>query len=507
MQLNRRNFLFGSAAAASLAGVAAPTARPPRIRKAGERPTLAAIGMGMQQRRLLHQFLGQDVVVVGICDVDRTRCAWGVQVVEDYYKSRPELGIATGACKGYADFREVLADPGIDMVSIATPDHWHAYITLEAFKAGKDVYCEKPLTHSIEEAKLVMAGAEKYGRILQVGAMQRSSFEFRIACEIVRNGGIGKVRHVDANFGSIDPELKLSSPSQPHRFFRDPANAASEGAPNPDVDWDMWVGGAPWTPYSDELSVRGIPETYPMFWRHDDYFGSGDCGDWGAHHLDIAQWGLGLDDGGPLRVVRSDVPHSTNPIHGGRRQWGTTLEMQGGALVHHNLTSVWSTVFYGTDGIVAVNRGNIAVWTGSGVEPTPQVRDASADGSFDGMKTVAFYTRQRKEQATKELGLSCLAAANKAAKAFDLKHAKTKLYKSQNHCADFVARFLDRKKACSNETVGGRATILCQLCNLSYIYDTGFGWDPVRNEFAQGEGDANWLRRPYYRNGWEPKLG
>ena len=444
---------------------------------------------------------------MGVCDVDSARRAWGVKVVEDYYKSRPVLGVPPGACKGYADFREVLADPGIDMVSIATPDHWHAYMVVEAFKAGKDVYCETPLAYSVEEAKLVMAAARKYGRILQTGAVQRAEFQFRIACEIVRNGGIGKVRHVDVCFGGADPAQLLGGPSQPHRFFENPANAVAEGAPNPDIDWNAWLGGAPLTPYSDKLAVRGIPTQAPTFWRFDDYFGCGSCGEWGAHHFDIAAWALGLEESGPVKVVRSNEPHSTNPLHGGRRQTGMSFVMADGTTVEHRPASSWGCVFYGTDGVVAVNRGNFAAWTGTGVEPSAKVRAALEDGSFDGMKKRAFYTQERKDAATKEFGLSCLAAANKAAKAFDLRHAKTKLRVCQNVCADFAARFIDRKATCAGEEIGARASILGSLCNLSYVYDTGFCWDPARNDFAQGGGDSNWLRRAVYRDGWEPKLG
>ncbi len=503
MKLSRKNFLFGSAAASVMAACAtskADEAKAPRVRAPGEKPTLAMIGMGIQARGLLHQFLGQDIVIVGICDVDKTRRDDGVQRVEKYYASRPELRIAPGVCRAYSDFQEVLANPGIDMVCIATPDHWHAYITVEAMKAGKDVYCEKPLTYSIEEAKIVMAAEKKYGRVLQTGAMQRSSVEFRTACEIVRNGMIGKVKFVDANFGG---------PSRPHRFFDKIENAATEGAENPDVDWNRWVGPAPWTPYSDMLAPRGIHKFYPMFWRFDDNFGSGYCGDWGAHHLDIAQWGLGMDESGPISIICPSGPYSTNPIDGGRRQKGMQFVFADGAVMQHNPFNTWGTVFYGTDGIVAVNRSKFALWLGKGLMPDDKVRAALANGSFDAMKRVAFWNAPKKKDG-EALPACCdksmLDAVNKAIKETDLKHAKNKLYKSLNHPADFVARFLDRKSACSSAQVGGRSAILCQLCNISYVYDTGFDWDPAANTFANGTGDEHWLARSYYRENWKVVL-
>ena len=192
MNLNRRHFLLGSAASVALVG-SASTKIAPRKLAAGEKANVAMIGLGIQGRTaLLPQFLGQydrGAKVVVCCDCDKDRREDGAKRVDDYYSKRK----IQSACKAVADFRDVLKDPTIDMVCIATPDHWHAYMAVEAMKAGKDVYCEKPLTHTVEEAKAVMAAAAKSGRILQTGAMQRSGIEFRTACMVVRNGGIGRV--------------------------------------------------------------------------------------------------------------------------------------------------------------------------------------------------------------------------------------------------------------------------------------------------------------------------
>ena len=270
-------------------------------RNAVGKATLALIGAGKQGRNLLHAFLGQpNLVVTAVCDCDRVRREDRARVVNDYYAANPQLGVPGTACRAVADFRAVLADPSIDMVCIATPDHWHAYIAVEAMKAGKDVYCEKPLTFSIDEARKVIAAQEKYGRVFQTGSMQRSWPVFRTACMIVRNGLIGDIKYVDANYGHGGS--KLGGPSHPIRFFDDPKNAATEGAPNPNVDWDMWLGPAKWRAYSDQLAPRGVNKFYPMFWRFDDDLGSGYNGDWGAHHLDILQWALGKDRSGPVAI-------------------------------------------------------------------------------------------------------------------------------------------------------------------------------------------------------------
>jgi predicted dehydrogenase len=467
--------------------------------KKGDKPRMAFIGAGWQARYLLHVFLGQDVIFKGICDCDRIRREHLAKIVDDYYLSR---NLPYSKAVRWSDYNDVIADPEIDMVCIATPDHWHAYLTVAAMKAGKDVYCEQPLTYSTEEAKLVMAAEAKYGRILQTGSMQRSAVEFRTACEVVRNGGIGKVRFVDCNFGG---------PSCPHRDYENPANAAAEGAPNPDIDFDMWCGGAPLVKYSDCLAPRGVHKMFPSFWRNHDYFALGMCGDWGAHHLDIAQWGLDLDSSGPVKIVRSDEPPSSHPFHGGRRQSGLQMVFADGCVLRHNPFSNWGTVFYGTDGIVAVNRGRIGVWSGKGCTPDAKIRGGIVDGTFDAMKAVAFWSPVRKRKDSPNAVPPCssrsmLDACNKAIKEFDLKNAKTKLYRSFNHIADFVARCKDRKTACTPASVGGRAAILCQLCNISYVRDAGFDWDPAKNEFANGTGDASWLARSSYRKGLKVTL-
>ncbi|MBQ9431424.1 MAG: Gfo/Idh/MocA family oxidoreductase [Kiritimatiellae bacterium] len=455
-------------------------------RTRNEIPNMAFIGIGIQGRGLLNNFLNQDVHVVAVCDVDKVRCADARKRVDDYYSRNPGKG-TPGNCRMYRDFREVIARDDIDMVCIATPDHWHSYITIAAIKSGKDVYCEKPLTYNIAEAKAVMkAVADSRGGILQTGAMQRSAFEFRTAAELVRNGCIGKVTHVDCNFGG---------PSRPHRDYENPNNPA-EGLPNPDVDFDMWCGGAPLVKYSDRLAPRGVNNFFPMFWRMDDLFGSGYCGDWGAHHLDIAQWGLGMDDSGPVKVIKSTSEIPSDPILGGRRQEGVQLVFADGAILRHNPFSTWGTVFYGTEGIVAVNRGKFAMWHDKACTPDDTVREAIQKGTFDGARKVAFYTR-------KEDGGSCEGAATAARREF-LKEAKIQLYQTKGgHPADLVKCFKTREKPCSNEIVGGRAAVLCHLCNLSYVRDVSFDWNPEINTFANGTGDAKWLVRPEYRNGWK----
>ncbi|MFO7937554.1 MAG: Gfo/Idh/MocA family oxidoreductase [Kiritimatiellia bacterium] len=459
---SRRNFLKG----VSIAG--APLILPSHIwaaaTKANDRPGMAFIGMGIQARGLLRNFLHQDVNVLAVCDVDKTRREDGVKRVDDFYKDHTDKG-KPGNCKAYKDFREVLARKDVDLVCVATPDHWHAYITIAAMKAGKDVYCEKPLTYTIDEAVSVMKAAKKYNRILQTGAMQRSGFEFRTAAELVRNGAIGRITHVDCNFGG---------PSRPH------TDPEKDIPMEPGLDFDMWCGGAPLVKYNNELAPRGVHNFFPMVWRMDDYFGSGYCGDWGAHHLDIAQWGLGMDDSGPVRVIKAERTEKdkANVELGGRAQSGVVFEFAGGIKLKHNPFSLFGTVFYGTEGIISVNRGKFEMKHGNDL--------------------IARFT-------DKKDGGSVAGACTKARRAFLTDSTyKTKLYKTRGgHPADFVASAKSRQRACSHEDIGGRAAVLCLLCNLSYVKDAGFDWDPDKITFANGTGNPEWLvRQGGYRGEW-----
>lgn len=484
---------------------------------------LAFIGYGIQARTVLVPNLIKQpsVIVKAVCDCDKTRRKAGADQVNQYYRDNRKASLAK--CKPVADFRDIINDPDIDAVCIATPDHWHAYISCAAMKAGKDVYCEKPLTYSVEESLLVMKAQKKFKRIFQTGSMQRSWREFRTACMIVRNGFIGDVKYVDCNYGNASAQdnkditnfvANLGGTSHPHRFFcmwdgpgKKPQTVKVESAPNPDVDWNMWLGPAPWSPYSDQCAPRGVNNFYPMFWRFDDNYGTGYNGDWGAHHLDIAQWGLDMDHSGPVKVICSEAPHSVNPLHGGRRQFGMKFVMSNGTVISHNPFGVWGTVFYGTKGIVAVNRGKIAVWLGRGVKPTAAIRKALDDVSYNKMKLIASsigvnYGFDPSHRLDNQLA-KCLDTLDKY---FKLDKAKVQLYRSPLHEQNFIECCISRKPTITPAETGARASILCQLCNMSYVYDASFDWDPVKCTFANGTGDPAWLKRAYNRNGWDIKL-
>jgi hypothetical protein len=275
----------------------------------------------------------------------------------------------------------------------------------------------------------------------------------------------------------------------------------------------MWLGPAKMRPYSDQLAPRGVNHFYPMFWRFDDDIGSGYNGDWGAHHLDIAQWGLDMDKSGPYRIIPSEEPHSTDLYHGGRRQFGMKMLFKkpyGDVELYHGAFSVWGTVFYGTNGIVAVNRGKIAVWVGFDAtekRPDAAVRKGIEDVSYMKDKIVA-------ESVGRDYGTDATAKKdNKLAKALDKIEtvfagiiSKAALYKSSNHIRNFCECVESREQTITPAEVGGRSCTLCLLCNMSYQYDCGFDWNPEKMEFAEGSGAGMTLKREGDCNGWKVEV-
>lgn len=441
MPSTRRIFLKRMAATTAVA----PFVLPACVRLAPTAPTgangkltMGFIGLGKQARGLLGGFLGQDTRVLAVCDVDTTRRNDAKRRVDNFYRNSD--------CAAYNDFREIIHRKDIDAVCIATPDHWHAFITLAALRAGKDVYCEKPLTHNIHEAIEVMQAVDTHHRVLQTGSMQRSMKEFRVACELVLNGAIGKVQKVECQFG--DPGRPCDLPTEPLE---------------PGLDWDMWIGPGPVRGYSSVLSPRGLHDHFPH-WRTFKEYGGGMVCDWGAHHLDIAQWGLGMDNSGPVAVLP--------PADAGARR-GARLVYASGITVEH--TDGFGVHFFGTEGEVLVNRGKFIFKHGTEV--------------------IASYTDNKTETT------SCAAQVQKAERAF-LQNAKIKLYVSKNHVSDFMECVQARKKPITNERVGGRSAICCHLMNQSYYHHAKLKWDPARLAFVGGTGDRGWLSRDY-RSPWK----
>ena len=441
MKITRRSFIKS--------GIIATTILPSHLVNAASVPSnrlnIGFIGTGKMGLGLLRNFIAQDnVLVAAVCDVDTNRRNNAQKVANDYYQANPKKG--TADCKAYKDLRELIGRDGIDIIVIATPDHWHAYPTVNALLAGKDVYCEKPLTHNIHEAITVMETVNKTGRVLQTGSMQRSMGEFRVACELVRNGIIGKVSHIDCSFGG---------PGKPCNLPEEPAE--------PGLDWDKWVGAAPLRPYNSILSPRGVHDHFPD-WRLYKEFGSGMVGDWGAHHLDIAQWAMDTDNSGPVEIQLAE----------NNRNSGAKLVYASGIVVNHSNHGYGGLIIHGDKGVVRVSRGKF---------------DLALDG-----KIVAGHDNNDRQ--------SSLYRKIVAAEKTYLNDAKIKLYNSNNHVRDFLSCVKSRQKPITNEIVGAHSAICCHLLNQAYYNNTNISWDPKKLAFANNTGNPTWLTRDY-RSPWK----
>jgi predicted dehydrogenase len=304
--------LFVRASALGAAGRAAPS----------DRITMGFIGLGAWGYESLRAFMGYaDVQAVAVCDVNARNRAAARAAVNRHYGG--------DSCAAAADYHAVTQAHGIDAVYIATPEHWHALPAISACQNRKDVYCEKPLSLTIREARAMADAARRYKRVFQTGSQQRSMPKFRHACELIRNGRIGKLQGVD---------VCVKGPARPCDLSPHPA---------PDfVDWDRWLGPAPYRPFHSDLLC--------YFWRHYSEFSGGGLTDWGAHHFDIVQWALDADGGGPVEIIP--------PGADGREHRKLTFLYAGGIPVTHTPERMGGITFRGGEGTIAIGREFLRYW-------------------------------------------------------------------------------------------------------------------------------------------------
>ncbi len=421
MGITRREFARGSAALAVPLFVPASALGTARQASASSRLGLGMIGCGTMNYGHLKGFLGMRATqILAVCDVDTNRREFFKNETEKHY-SKSAGGTYKG-CAAYNDYKELLARKDIDAVCIATPDHWHMIIAMEAIKGGKDVYCEKPLTLTIMEAKLIIEFVKKYMRVLQTGSQQRSEGPFRQACEYVRNGRIGKLKEIEVDVGG---------PSRPCDL--------PEEQMEPGLDWDRWLGPAPKRPYNSVLSPRGVHHHFPNWRAYKEYSGGG-MTDWGAHHFDIAQWALDMDNSGPVEIIP--------PERGGDR--GVRFVYANGVVVIHGRGG--GITFRGDKGEIYVDRGKITS------NPDTILKEPLTDRDV-------------------------------------------RLYRSPGHKQDWLNCIKSRKQPICHAEVGARSVTVCHLGNLAYWNRRRLRWDPRKWRFV-GDAEANtWLdrdRRPPY---------
>jgi len=423
--VSRRGFL---GAAASLA---VPMVIPRHVlgdannAPANEKIVLACIGIGkmMYGSHLPHFVRMPEVKVVAVCDVDTTRREAGKQRVDDAYKNSD--------CAACVDYREILARDDVDAVACATPDHWHALVILDACKAGKDMYCEKPLTNNLVEAKAVMDAVNASNIIFQTGSQQRADRNFRYACELVQNGRIGTIQRVEVGVGGPPT----------------PCNLPGEDM-EPGLDWDRWLGPAPMRPYSSVLSPRGMHDHFPS-WRAFCEYGGGGMTDWGAHHFDIGQWGLGMDKSGPVEIVPPENPKLGRGVK--------FVYENGVAMIHGGEGGV---TFFGTEGRIFVNRGKLTS------EPDDVIKKPIGDDE------IHLYEAPGGGHS--------------------------------GHRQDWVNCVLNRKQPNCPIEIGARTVAVCHLGNIAYLHaeelaGKSLKWDPQKWEFV-GNAEANtWRDYPYPR--------
>jgi predicted dehydrogenase len=292
--------------------------------------------MGLGDMRTFLPF--EQARVLAVCDVDSNRVDHAKQIVEQHYAAGTRAGTYKG-CATYRDFRDLLARPDIDAVMIATPDHWHALPAIAAAKAGKDIFIEKPLTRTIPEGRALSDTVRRYGRVLLVGSQQRSDPRFRFACELVRNGRIGKLHTVKVGL-PIDPGT-TPQPTMPV-----PEN----------LDYDMWLGPAPWADYTEQRVHPREGYGRPGWLRISDYC----CGmitGWGAHHLDIAQWAMDTELTGPLQI-QGQAQYPTDGIWNVHGTFRIEYTYASGVklICADNKTNRQGVLFEGAQGWVYVKR-------------------------------------------------------------------------------------------------------------------------------------------------------
>jgi predicted dehydrogenase len=436
---SRRHFLHSSALL-----MASPLILPGRVRAQASAPSrrlaLGCIGIGIMGRSLLNNCVQRDdVQIVAVCEVDTTRREDAKRRVDEAYS---KINDATHrGCAAYGDFRELIARTDIDAVVIAAPDHWHAVMAIAAVRAGKDVYCEKPLTHNIREALQLVQAVRQTDRVFQTGSQQRSAKEFRVAAELVRNGVIGRVNSIHVSFG--DPASHCNLPAEPME---------------PGLDWNLWCGPGPLVGYNPALSPRGVHTHYPP-WRNTWEFGGGAITNWGAHHIDIAQWALGVDGSGPVEVRAP-------------RDWetakrGAQLVYADGTLLTH-VRGRAAVTFHGTEGELSVDRGKFEL-------------------------TLAGRTVHKFWDKAVDKGTSLEREVTLTEREF-LAEAKVRLHQSHSHFQDFMDCVRERRRPICDVAIGASSVIACHVMNFAYRYGANARWDPAGHQFISG-GSANWLTR------------
>ena len=449
---DRRDFLKASAAAVAAGSVpywfTSQTPRAHGFQSANERPVIGCIGTGDRWKAVGPAAMNFGEVAA-VCDVDASHAREGrsrVQDIQSKKGSKREVDV-------YEDYRKILDRKDIDVVTIVTPDHWHSKIAIEALKAGKDIYCEKPLTLTIDEGKKICQVLKETGRVFQVGTQQRSEMNLRFltAVALIRDGRLGEIQKVSCAIGGAPTSKPLPKVPVPK-----------------ELNWEMWLGQAPLVEYiSGPVPQQGRPESrchYEFRWWYE--YSGGKMTDWGAHHVDIAQWGIGMDNSGPTSVegeARHPMPYkdgypTVDNQYNAATEFMVKCQFPNGVemTIRHDTDN--GILFEGSEGRIFVSRGKLS---GKPVEDL-----ASNPLSED---------------------------------------ALVKLYKGKkpgDHMRNFFECIKDRTQPISDVYTHHRAMTTCHLANIAIRLGRKLNWDPTKEEIV-GDPEANAWQKRAQRKGYE----
>lgn len=331
--LNRRAFIKAAAVLSSFMIVPRHVLGGVGYIAPSDQVTLGFIGTGKQGFVLKNAFNKVDKVrILAASDVYKNKMNTFAAEVDQFYAAK-KTGTSSNSCYRDTDFRELLNRKDIDAVVIAVPDHWHAAIAVSAAAAGKDIYCEKPLSLSIAEGRAMVNAANKYKRVFQTGSMQRSWKEFRQTALIMRNGYLGDIKSIKVSIGA--PPLPYDLPKQ-----EVPA----------DLDWNAWLGPNEYVHYNALLNPTLEKGTPWAKWRYYQGLGGGDVTDWGAHMFDIVQWGLDMDTSGPIEIT---------PPNGTDNRFLSLTYANGIKVTHENFGKINAIQIIGSKGNLEVQRGKL----------------------------------------------------------------------------------------------------------------------------------------------------
>jgi len=436
-ELNRRQFLR-RAAGASIGAVSFPyfvrsSALGQRARVApSNRIVMGCIGVGGQGTGNMNAFMrSSDVQVVAVCDVDTKHRERGKKIVEDYYAKKSPAGTYKG-CTAYNDFRELLAQKDINTVSVCTPDHWHALASVAAAKAGMDIYCEKPLANTIAESKAIRDAVKRYGRVLQTGSHERSNDSVRFACELVRNGRIGKLHTIRINLPCSDGH---------HQEILRLAGTAFPEKPIPKgFNYDMWLGHTPWVPYNERRCH--------FWWRFILNYGGGEMTDRGAHIIDLAQLGNNTDDSGPVELSAEGERPATG-LYNTFMKYKFECKYANGVRMVGQDSGTRGLKFEGTKGwiFIHIHGGRLEA------EPKSLLKEVIGPNEVH-------------------------------------------LGRSPGHHRDFLNAVKARGEPVASAEVGHRTATICHLLNIAMLTKRKLKWDPEREQVIGDREANQMLSRP-----------